>query len=87
MNASEESAALRQYLLRKRSAYLTNSHGSAAGYAGGVLTRPEVGGNAVKRFNSHPGMHFCPYHSAAVRAADDGQPRGTGVDGRHSTER
>ncbi len=83
MNASEESEALRQYLLRKRSAYLTNSHGLAVG----VPTRPAVGANAVKRFNSHPGMHFCPYHSAAVRAADDGQPRGTGVDGRQSTER
>jgi hypothetical protein len=84
VNASEESAALRQYLLRKRSAYLTNSHGSAAG----VATRPAVGAKAVKRFNSHPGsMNFCPYHSAAVRAADDGQSRGTGVDGRHSTER
>ncbi len=84
MNASEESAALRQYLLRKRSAYLTNSHG----FAVGGPTRPAVGANnAVKRFNSHPGMHFCPYHSAAVRAADDGQPRGTGVDGRQSKER
>ncbi len=84
MNASEESEALRQYLLRKRSAYLTNSHGLAAGGP----TRQAVGANnAVKRFNSHPGMHFCPYHSAAVRAADDGQSRGMGVDGRHSTER
>ena len=65
--AEEEAGrALQRYLVRKRSAYLTG--GGGGGGQGAPLTRPS-GGIAVKRFNSHPGMHFCPLHSAMAAAA------------------
>jgi hypothetical protein len=59
-----ERDVLRRYLVRKRSAYLTA--------AGGQASSP------VKRYNSHPGIHFCPQHGA-VSAAIAGGKAATGV--------
>ena len=67
----ENDQLLRQYLVRKRSAYLTTSSGGGGVSGGGpVLVRPA----AAQRTFSQPlaaaaALSVCPYHSAIGHTA------------------